>query len=122
ALAEWPWLKRPVPSSWIRNLVAGGLVLAMLAFVIPRYTVRLFADYTAQTFGHHRQAYKIERGPRVFYTGKQPVAQAMPPLIDALDKYSRTGDSLIVGTDDMRKTPYSDAFIYYLFPELKVGT
>ena len=32
------------------------------------------------------------------------------------------GDSLFVGTGDLRKTPYSDAFFYYLFPKLAVGT
>ena len=36
--------------------------------------------------------------------------------------YDEPGDTLIVAPDDMRKTPYSDAFIYYLFPELKPGT
>jgi hypothetical protein len=122
-LAIIEWTRRPF--SWsprTRSIVAGGLVLALLTFVIPRFTVRLFADYSAQTFGLHRQAYKIQRGSRVYYTGKEWVAEAMVPLSRDLGHYSKPGDTLIVAPDDMRKTPYSDAFIYYLFPELKPGT
>jgi hypothetical protein len=122
-LAIIEWTRRPF--SWAprtRSIIAGGLVLSLLAFGIPRFTVRLFADYSAQTFGLHRQAFKIQRGPRVFYTGKEWVAQAMTPLMHDLGRDSRPGDTLIVAPDDMRKTPYSDAFIYYLFPELRPGT
>ena len=35
---------------------------------------------------------------------------------------SKPGDRLLVGTSDLRKTPYSEAFIYYFFPELRPGT
>ncbi|MCU1429669.1 MAG: hypothetical protein JWL83_3669 [Actinomycetia bacterium] len=121
ALIEWSRLR----VSWsprTRAAVAGVLVLGLLAFVIPRYTVQQFTDYVAQTFGVHREAYKIQRGPRVFYYGKKQVALALPPLMRDLDRYSRKGDSLLVGTVDLRKTPYSDAFLYYLYPELKPAT
>jgi hypothetical protein len=122
-LAIIEWTRRPFSwSARTRSIVAGGLVLSLLTFVIPRFTVRLFADYSAQTFGLHRMAFKMQRGDRVFYTGKEWVADAMKPLETDLGRYSRPGDTLIVAPDDMRKTPYSDAFIYYLFPELKPGT
>jgi hypothetical protein len=106
----------------VRELVAGGLVLGLLVFVLPRFTVQQFADYTLQTFGKHREAYKIERNGRVFYYGKKAVADALPGLIHDLGRYSKPGDSLLVGTTDLRKTPYSDAFLYYLFPELRPAT
>ena len=35
---------------------------------------------------------------------------------------TKPGDRLLVGTSDLRKTPYSEAFIYYFFPELRPGT
>jgi hypothetical protein len=121
ALIEWSRLHLRW-SARSRSLVAGGLVLGMLVFVIPRYTVQQFADYTLQTFGKHREAYRIERNGRVFYYGKREVALALPGLIRDLDRASKPGDSLLVGTSDLRKTPYSDAFLYYLFPELKPAT
>jgi hypothetical protein len=121
AMIEW---SRPrfAWSPRTRSLVAGGLVLGLLLFVIPRYTVQQFTDYTLQTFGKHREAYRIERNGRVFYYGKRDVALALPGLIHDLDRASKPGDSLLVGTRDLRKTPYSDAFLYYLFPELKPAT
>jgi hypothetical protein len=121
AIIEWSrprfdWSQRT------RELIAGGLVLGMLVFVLPRFTVQQFADYSLQTFGKHREAYKIERNGRVFYYGKKAVAEALPGLIHDLGRDSKPGDSLLVGTTDLRKTPYSDAFLYYLFPELKPAT
>jgi hypothetical protein len=122
-LAMIEWSRRPFAwSPRTRSLVAGGLVLATLVFVIPRYTVQQFTDYTLQTFGKHREAYRIERNGRVFYYGKRDVALALPGLIHDLDRASKPGDSLLVGTRDLRKTPYSDAFLYYLFPELTPAT
>jgi hypothetical protein len=35
---------------------------------------------------------------------------------------SRPGDRLFVGPGDLRKTPYSDAFLYYLLPQLPPAT
>ena len=105
-----------------RGVVAGVSVLAFLALVIPRYTFNSFADYSLQSFGIHRQAFKIERNGRVFYYGRPDVAAALKPLIRDLDKVSEPGQTLLVGTADLRKTPYSDAFLYYLFPELPPAT
>jgi len=105
-----------------RSLVAGAAVLAFLALVIPRYTFGLYADYTLQSIGVHRQAFRIERGDRVFYYGRPDVAAALKPLIRDLDAASKPGQSMLVGTADLRQTPYSDAFLYYLFPELPPAT
>ena len=35
---------------------------------------------------------------------------------------ARPGDKLFVGTGDLRKTPYSEAFLYYLLPQTRPGT
>jgi hypothetical protein len=50
------------------------------------------------------------------------VAKSAQDLIDVIPKYARPGDKLFVGPTDLRKTPYSDAYFYYLFPELKPAT
>ena len=107
------------------SLVAGASALAFLALVIPRYTFGSYADYVLQSAGIHRQAFRIERGERgerVFYYGRPDVAAALKPLIHDLDAISKPGQTLFVGTADLRKTPYSDAFLYYLFPELPPAT
>src|SRR5262249_30499252 len=58
-----------------RPRVGGGMAL-ILAFVIPAFTIRTYADYSLQTFGIHRASYKIEHDGRVFYYGKPDRAQA----------------------------------------------
>src|SRR4030081_1821990 len=43
----------------------------------------------------------------------------MLPLVNQLAK---PGQRLFVGTGDLRKTPYSEAFLYYLLPDLVPST
>ncbi len=105
------------------NVVAATPVVLFVAFVIPRYILNSYADYAAQTFGRHRYSYEISRDGRNFYYGREEVAAAAQhELIPAMDAVVRAGDSLIVATPDLRRTPYSDAYLYYLYPELAVGT
>ena len=105
------------------DLAAVLPIVLFISLVIPRYILNTYADFTAQTFGRHRYSYLVERGDRRFYYGRIEVADAAQyGVIPALDAASHSGDSLIVATADLRKTPYSDAYLYYLYPELKVGT
>ncbi len=47
---------------------------------------------------------------------------AAQDLLAVIPKYARPGDKLFVGPTDLRKTPYSDAYLYYLLPEYPPGT
>jgi hypothetical protein len=104
------------------TLVSGVLVVAIVLFVIPEFTARRYADYVAQTFNVHRTAHRIEHDGRVFYYGKKDRADAANAVIAAAARVSKPGDRLVVGTGDLRKTPYSDAYLYYMLPELHPGT
>jgi hypothetical protein len=103
-------------------LASGGAVLALLVFVLPTFTVRRYADFAMQTFDKHRSAYKIEHDGRVFYYGKEDRAQAAQDVIDAAAALAQDGDKLFVGPVNLRKTPYSDAYLYYMLPDLEPGT
>ena len=50
------------------------------------------------------------------------VAKSAQDLLNVIPKYARPGDKLFVGPTDLRKTPYSDAYLYYLLPEYAPGT
>jgi len=39
-------------------------------------------------------------------------------MIPEVEKISKPGDRLFVGTGDLRKTPFSEAWLYYMFPQL----
>jgi hypothetical protein len=94
----------------------------VLAFVIPAFTIRTYADYSLQTFGIHRASYKIEHDGRVFYYGKPDRAAAANMVIAAAAKISEPGQRLFVGPVNLRKTPYSDAYLYFMLPDLVPAT
>jgi hypothetical protein len=103
-------------------IVSGALMLALLAFVIPAFTIRTYVDYSLQTFGIHRASYKIEHDGRVFYYGKPDRAAAANMVIAAAAEISKPGQRLFVGPVNLRKTPYSDAYLYYMLGDLVPAT
>ena len=106
---------------WRRTLCALAIPTAIV-LLFPHFTGWSYADFVAQTFGKHRLAYPITRNGRTFYYGRPDVAKSAQDLLDVIPKYARPGDKLFVGTTDLRKTPYSDAYLYYLLPEYAPGT
>ena len=113
---------RPHTDAVRAGWVAGGAVGLLFLFVLPHYTVATYTDFVFQTFGYQRQAFEIRRGERVFYYGRADVAEAANALLADVPRVTRPGQRLIVAPRDMRKTPYSDAHLYYLLPELRPGT
>ena len=106
----------------LRPFAALAPIVVILFVIIPFYPLRTYGDLVGQTFGRNVFGFPIERGDRVFYYGSKDAAAAAQAVVDALDAQSEAGQSLIVGPTDLSKTPYSDAFFYYLFPELDPGT
>ncbi|MGQ0823420.1 MAG: hypothetical protein ACT4OX_00060 [Actinomycetota bacterium] len=103
-------------------LVSGTTVLLIMLATIPGFTFRRYADYAAQSFDVHRTAHRIERDGRVFYYGKEDRADAANMVIAAAAAITEPGDRLFVGPTNLRKTPYSDAYLYYMLPELEPAT
>lgn len=122
AITEVLRAKRPALRAWARNLLAGGGVLVFLFTVLPFFTARTYTDYSLQSIGVHRIAYKIEYKDRIFYYGRPEVAKAANELLPVADRISKPGERLFVGPTDLRKTPYSDAYLYYMLPELDPAT
>jgi hypothetical protein len=91
-------------------------------FVFPAFTITRYADYSLQTFNTHRHSYKIEHDGRVFYYGKKDRAEAANLVIAEAARVSKPGQRLFVGPVNLRKTPYSDAYLYYMLPRLIPGT
>jgi hypothetical protein len=102
--------------------LSGAVVLLLMILVVPQFTSWAYANYVAQSTGRHRLAWKIERNGRVFYYGREEVAAAAQQLLAEVPKVAKPGDRLFVGTTDLRKTPLSDAYLYYLLPEFPIAT
>ena len=105
-----------------RAAVAALTVPVLLLLVIPDFTWRMYADYVAEGFGQARSSGAMRNGDRVFYYGRPDAVVAVNQLLPVVESISEPGDTLFVGTGDLRKTPYSEAFLYYLLPNLDPAT
>lgn len=124
-VAALSWLVARARPRWDdgrAQLVGAGAVVSVLLVVIPFYPVRTYVDLVGQSFGQNRFGYPITHDDRTFYFGSPNGAADAQDVVDALAKKSSPGERLIVGTSDLSRTNYSDAFFYYLFPELVPGT
>jgi len=123
-VALYSLLRRRLPRVQMRRSLyaACAVGLAIVVFVMPAFTIQRYSDYALQTFNAHRHSYKIENDGRVFYYGKKSRADAANLALAAADKIAKPGMKLFVGPVDLRKTPYSDAYLYYMMPDLKPGT
>ncbi|MEX0665463.1 MAG: hypothetical protein WD598_11950 [Acidimicrobiia bacterium] len=110
------WGRRPVA------LVVGAAFLLGLTLVIPNYTLRSYADFTAQTFGEHVDSHPMKNGGRTFYNGNEANAKAANKMFKVINRITKPGDRLFVGSKDLRKAPLSEASFYFLLPDLPPAT
>lgn len=120
--AELARTRRPSWSSW-RVLALGTLPLvAILYLLVPNFLVRDFADISLETFDARRNSHEIRNDGRVFYYGAESNAAELAELLPVASRIAKPGDRLVIGTGDLRKTPLSEAFVYFLLPETRPGT
>ena len=86
------------------------------------FTFRYYLLHTRVGLGQVPQAFAVERGDRYFYLGDVRAYRGVQAAVDELDRLARPGDRLLVGPSDLRRTWYSDVFLYWLFPELDPAT
>jgi hypothetical protein len=112
------------PRSTQRQRVAAGLAVALgLTFVVaPLFTFRYYLLHTRVSLGNVQTPFPVSRDGRRFYLGDFGPYLASRDVIADLDRLSKPGERLLVGPNDLRRTWYSDAFFYYMFPELTPST
>jgi hypothetical protein len=122
ALAELLRGRRWSPRAGTRLLIAAAAPAVLLVSLVPHFTFGPYADMVAQTFDRHREVYVMHNMSRSFYYGRHDAADAVNAMLPVVDQIAQPGDKLFVGTGDLRKTPYSEAFLYYLLPQTRPGT
>ena len=101
----------------------GATVALAITFVFTSlFTFRYYLLHTRVGLGQVPQAFPVERDGRYFYLGDYRAYLGVQAAVDELDRLAEPGDRLLVGPSDLRRTWYSDAFIYWLFPELDPAT
>jgi hypothetical protein len=112
------------PRSTPRQQLATGVAvtLTLTLVVAPLFTFRYYLLHARVSAGNVQTPFPVSRRERRFYLGDYGPYLASRDVIADLDKLSKPGQTLLVGPSDLRRTWYSDAFFYYLFPELKPAT
>lgn len=105
-----------------RRLALCVLPLVVVVLALPAYTARTWVDLTRQNLEGDYFGWDVRNGDRTFFLGAADVAESAQSVTDALAARIAPGDRLFVGTADLRKTPYSDAYFYFLFPEAVPAT
>ena len=103
-------------------LTTTAVVFAVVVLLITDPTARTYADYSLQSVGVHRSTSTMSHRGRIFYYGRADDATAATQLTAEVERISKPGQRLFVGPQDLRKTPFSDAFFYYLLPQLTPAT
>lgn len=106
-----------------RAVLAAVAPMALLLVLVPHFTLRTWADYVAQGFGIRDVGiYGIEHRGRSFPYGRADAAAAVNELLPRVEAVTEPGETLLVGTGDLSRTPYSEAFLYFLLPQLPPAT
>jgi hypothetical protein len=110
---------RTAPRAGAAAVLVTGLVLLIAS---SDFTFRTYADMTAKSFGLRPLEDVIEHRGRRFPYKRDDAVAAVRELLPIVEARTEPGDRLIVGPGDLRKTPYSEAFLYHLLPDLVPGT
>lgn len=106
-----------------RAAVAGAAVALLVTFAVTSlFTFRYYLLHTRVGLGQVPQAFRVQRDDRYFYLGDLRAYEGVQAAVDELARLSEPGDRLLVGPSDLRRTWYSDVFIYWLLPELEPAT
>jgi hypothetical protein len=97
--------------------------LVLLLVLVPHFTYRTWGDYVAQGAGWRDvDSFVISHEGRIFRYGRADAVEAVEAMLPDVERLTEPGQTLLVGSGDLSRTPYSEAFLYYLLPDLPPAT
>ena len=103
--------------------VAAAVPVAATLALAPTFVWGVYGDYVGRSFGVDPiEAGTMRRGERTFRYGRLEAVAAVNAMLPELERIAEPGDTLFVGPVDLRRTNYSEAYLYYLMPELEPAT
>jgi hypothetical protein len=110
--ARWP----------VRRILAAAAAPVLLLVAVPHFTYRSYGEAVAQTIGLRLRTYPMQHEGRTFLYGRPDAAEFVNEIVVLVDEITEPGDRLFVGPGDLRRTPYSEAYLYFLLPDLVPAT
>jgi hypothetical protein len=121
-LAEQARRWRPTWRPAMTFATAAAPVVVFLCIATPFFAVRSYVDVTTTGLRGQPFGSVVQRGGRTFYLADPTAAHDAQLIVDSLGRHSHSGQSVVEGPINLSKTVYSEAFFYYMFPELRAGT
>jgi hypothetical protein len=116
-------LRRWAPGFRQRSIAAALVPAGLLLVLVPHFTYRTWGDYVAQGFGlRDVDSFTIEHRGRTFHYGRRDAVDAVTEMLPDVERLTEPGQTLLVGPGDLSRTPYSEAFLYHLLPQLPPAT
>ncbi len=116
------WSGRVTAPPLPRALLAVAVPVVLTLVLLPDFTWRAYADSVGQTFGHRRNADVMAHRGREFRYARPDAVTAVNAMLPRVEEISEPGETLFVGPGDLALTPYSEAFLYHLLPQLPPAT
>jgi len=116
------WEGRVPQASLARALGALAVPVLVTLVLLPDFTWRGYADAVGQTFGQRRNAGVMAHEGREFRYARADAVDAVNAMLPVVEQVTEPGDRLLVGPGDLSRTPYSEAFLYHLLPDLPPAT
>ena len=109
------------PHTWFA--IGATLIVAVLvgaiAPLLPRLTVATFREGLQTT---PARSVFVQHGLRSFPVGPPERVVNIGRMLDELERLSKPGERLFVGPADLRRTNYTDTYIYHMMPKLIPAT
>ena len=106
----------------MRPALAGALcagAAALLFVCMPSIRKGTLSAFAHRVSGTPSSSFLVKRNDRSFRLLSASSAMMVERMLEKLDLLSKPGERLFVGPADLRRTNYSDTFIYHLMPKLR---
>ena len=103
-------------------LLATAAVLVLLLGILPEFTVYLRQVALAGLTRPPEEAVFLRQHERAFPLPSMAVAIRAGRMLTRLEEEASPGQRLFVGPADLRRTNYTDTWIYHMLPQLQPAT
>jgi hypothetical protein len=100
--------------AWFAGAIAGIAVLMLASTRTVRGDLRANVDFLRSS----ARAYSVSYHGRSFPIASLAAATDLRRMVRIIGSRAARGDRLFIGPEDLRRTNFNDAFVYYLLPQL----
>ena len=122
-----PWslvtlLRRGEETRKWHGALASAVAIALLMTVAFRPFRSFYEHGRLALHGNDLVSISVKNGDRAYPVASLQLFQPLDRIVSFLEAHSTPGERLFVGPADLRRTNYSESYLYHLLPKLKPAT